>query len=124
MLVEKPVILFDGSCVLCSASMRFVMAKSPPQMWRFMPLQSHQGRELAAELALDPDDPASLALLNRTKVCFKSEAVLTIAAAMPAPWAWLTCLRIIPASILDKIYDVIARSRYRFAGRRVCVWHE
>jgi predicted DCC family thiol-disulfide oxidoreductase YuxK len=35
-----------------------------------------------------------------------------------APWPWLGIFWILPAWLLDPLYDLIARNRYRWFGRR------
>ncbi len=50
-------ILFDGVCVLCSRSCRFVSKRDRCSYFRFVPIQLAEGRPLAEPLAIDPDRP-------------------------------------------------------------------
>lgn len=118
----RRMILFDGLCVFCSGSMRFVMRHSPTNRWRYVALQSEQGRALAGDIGIDPDDPTSLAVIAGDTIQGQSDAVFTIAASLNRPWSWLRCFRVIPRPLRDLLYRWIARNRYRFAGRRQCIW--
>jgi hypothetical protein len=47
----------------------------------------------------------------------KSEAALRIARELPR-WRWLWLFHVIPRVIRDAFYDLVARNRYRWFGRR------
>ena len=51
------------------------------------------------------------------KAYVKSEAALRIARELPR-WQWTWVFHFIPRVIRDAIYDVVARNRYRWFGRR------
>ena len=55
---KKAIILFDGVCNLCNASVRFVISRDRGDRFRFAPLQSEMGRRLAENHAL-PENPTS-----------------------------------------------------------------
>jgi predicted DCC family thiol-disulfide oxidoreductase YuxK len=63
-----------------------------------------EGRPLAEQLGIDPDRPNSLALVR-------------IARELPR-WRWTWVFHFIPRVIRDAIYDLVARNRYRWFGRR------
>ncbi len=109
-------VLIDGKCVLCSASFRFVAARDPQVRFRFVPLQTPLGRQAAGLIALDPDDPASFAVILNGMALLKSEAALRILETLPG-WRWCKLLRLVPRPVRDWVYDRIARNRYRIFGR-------
>ena len=96
-------ILFDGVCVLCSRGCRFVSKRDRRGYFRFVPMQLAEGRPLAEQLGIDPDRPGSFAFLANGRAYVKSETVLRIAR---------------PRVIRGAIYDLVARNRYRWFGRR------
>jgi len=110
-------IIFDGVCVLCSRGCRFVSNRDPRGYFRFVPMQLAEGRSLAEQLGIDPDRPESFAFLAAGHGYVKSEAVLRIARALPG-WRWTWVFHLIPRAIRDAIYDLVARNRYRWFGRR------
>ena len=58
------VVLFDGECGLCAASVRFILRRDPAARFRFAPLQSATGRRMMAQHHLPPDDLGSLVLIE------------------------------------------------------------
>jgi predicted DCC family thiol-disulfide oxidoreductase YuxK len=110
-------ILFDGVCVLCSRGCRFVNKRDRRGYFRFVPIQLAEGRPLAEQLGIDPDRPDSFALVANGQAYVKSEAVLRIARELPH-WRWTWVFHFIPRVIRDAIYDLVARNRYRWFGRR------
>jgi predicted DCC family thiol-disulfide oxidoreductase YuxK len=110
-------ILFDGVCLLCSRGCRFVSKRDRRGYFRFVPIQLAEGRPLAEQLGIDPDRPGSFAFLANGHAYVKSEAVLRIARELPR-WQWTWIFQFIPRVIRDTIYDLVARNRYRWFGRR------
>ena len=74
-------------------------------------------RTLAEQLGIDPDHPDSFAFLANGQAYVKSEAALRIARELPR-WQWTWIFQFIPRVIRDAIYDLVARNRYRWFGRR------
>ena len=110
-------ILFDGVCVLCSRGCRFVSKRDRRGYFRYVPIQLAEGRPLAEQLGIDPDRPDSFAFVAAGQAYVKSEAALRIARELPY-WQWTWVFHFIPRPIRDAIYDLIARNRYRWFGRR------
>jgi predicted DCC family thiol-disulfide oxidoreductase YuxK len=113
---SRDIILFDGVCVLCSRWYRFVTARDRAQRFRFVAIQSSEGRPLAERFGIDPDNPETFALIAGGKAYFRSDAALRILRELPR-WRWIAALRAIPAPLRDALYGVIARNRYRWFGR-------
>jgi predicted DCC family thiol-disulfide oxidoreductase YuxK len=110
-------ILFDGVCVLCSRGCGFVSKRDRRGYFRFVPMQLTEGRPLADQLGINPDRPVSFAFVANGQAYVKSEAVLRIARELPR-WQWTWLFHFIPRVIRDAIYDLVARNRYRWFGRR------
>ncbi|MBY6187607.1 DUF393 domain-containing protein [Marinobacter hydrocarbonoclasticus] len=110
------IILFDGVCNLCNASVRFVAARDPSARYQFAPLQSRTARGLLADYPL-PERGDSVILIQDGKAYQKSEAALRIARHLSGLWPLLAVCLVIPRPIRDGVYDVIGRRRYRWFGR-------
>ncbi|MPZ56891.1 MAG: DUF393 domain-containing protein [Rhizobiales bacterium] len=110
-------ILFDGVCVLCSRGCRFVSKRDRRGYFRYVPIQLAEGRAIAEQLGIDPDRPDSFAFVAHGRASVKSEAALRIARELPR-WRGTWVFHLIPRVIRDAIYDLIARHRYRWFGRR------
>src|SRR5271169_5565485 len=114
-------ILFDGVCVLCSRGCGFVSKRDRRGYFRFVPMQLAEGLSLAEQLGINPDRPDSFAFVANGQASVKSEAVLRIARELPR-WRWTWLFHFIPRAIRDVIYELVARNRYRWFGRRdVCI---
>jgi predicted DCC family thiol-disulfide oxidoreductase YuxK len=51
----------------------------------------------------------------------RSEAALRILGQLPG-WRWTFLLRAVPNAVRDRLYDLVARNRYRWFGRLdVCI---
>lgn len=111
-------ILFDGTCNLCSNSVRFVRANDPHGHFAFEPLHSPEAAALLASFGRTPAAPASIVLAQDGHLFERSDAALRIAAELRFPWTLGRALLALPARYRDPVYDWIARNRYRLFGRR------
>ena len=115
----SPVILFDGVCNLCNGFVRFVIARDPPGRFRFAALQSDAARRLLGEPAAAAGTlPASFVLVEGDRVFRQSTAALRIARGLGFPWRLAYALIAVPRPLRDWAYDVVARHRYQWFGRR------
>ncbi|AWN53590.1 DCC1-like thiol-disulfide oxidoreductase family protein [Methylobacterium sp. 17Sr1-1] len=121
-----PIILFDAECVLCSAQARFVLERDRAATFRLAAMQGEVGRSLCRRHGMDPDDPASLLVveggLEGDRVRRDSDAVLHIYETLGFPWRLARVLRLVPARLRDPVYRLVARNRYRLFGKRDSCW--
>jgi predicted DCC family thiol-disulfide oxidoreductase YuxK len=115
---DRPVIIFDGECVLCSGSAQFVLRHDKRGVYRFLAAQMPLGRALYAHYGLDTRDYETMILLADGVATFKSEAVVRIAEGLGLPWSLAAILRVVPRPWRDRLYGVLARNRLRILGRR------
>lgn len=109
--------LYDGSCGLCHASVRWLLRHERDHAVAFAPLQ---GPTAAALRARHPEIPvalASLVLVVDGRVRLRSKALLHVARHLRAPWRWAYGLRWFPAFLGDLGYRLVAALRYRIWGR-------
>jgi len=116
---DKPIIIFDGECVLCSRWAQFVIRHDRIGRYRLLAAQSLLGRALYRHFGLDPKVFETHILLDRGRAWFKSEAGIRMSEGLGFPWAWIaTSLRLLPLRTRDRLYDFIASRRYDYFGRR------
>lgn len=113
---DRPVIVFDGHCVLCSGFARFVVRHDRRQVFRLLPAQSTLGQALYRHLHLDPVNFQTNLLLQEGRAWTKSAGTLRMFAGLGWPWALAGALRVVPAPLLDRVYDLVARNRLRWFG--------
>lgn len=116
---EHPVVLFDGVCNLCNASVDFVIERDPQARFRFASLQSEAARRLLGPLGYDlgTGDPDSIVLVEDGRVYDRSSAALRIARRLGGFWRLLYVFMAVPRPLRDLVYRWIARNRYRWFGR-------
>jgi predicted DCC family thiol-disulfide oxidoreductase YuxK len=116
--MSEAVILFDGVCNLCNASVMFVIKHDPGARFSFAALQGEAGGRLAREWGVNPDDVSTLVLVADGRCFTRSTAALHIAHDLGFPWFLLWVLALAPAALRDRVYDFVANRRYRWFGRR------
>ncbi len=110
-------LLFDGVCHLCDASVRFVVRHDPAGRIRFAPIQSPLGSQLYARHGLDPAAPHTLLLLTPHGAFQASDAALRIARELGGAWKLARIFEPLPRTLRDAAYHFIARNRYRWFGK-------
>ena len=120
---QQRVILFDGICNLCNASVIFVLQHEREPVFKFASLQSDTGQKLLNWCALPADYVQAVILINNGKINFGSTAALKIGQTLKFPWSVLSDLGfLVPKFIRDWVYHQIASHRYQWFGKRdVCM---
>jgi predicted DCC family thiol-disulfide oxidoreductase YuxK len=117
-IVEKDILLFDGVCNLCNSSVNFIIDHDPKGHFKFAALQSEFGQKKLEELGFDQEEFDSLVLLSGDKVYKKSSAALRIAKKLSGLYPLLYVFIIIPPFIRHGVYNIIAKNRYKWWGKR------
>jgi predicted DCC family thiol-disulfide oxidoreductase YuxK len=112
------IILFDGVCNFCDASINFIIDRDAKNTFKFAALQSDTGKQLLLQHGV-PDTKAldSVVLIKENKIYKKSAAALEIVRYLNGLWPALYVFKLLPSFLLDFLYDVIAKNRYRLFGR-------
>ncbi|MCA9731268.1 MAG: DUF393 domain-containing protein [Deferribacteres bacterium] len=121
---QKPVILFDGVCNLCSGTVSLIQKLDRNKVFEFLPLQYISGKEKQryglVDFVIDFD---TVVLVKDEQAFIKSEAILEIASELGGMWKLFIVLRLLPKSFRDSVYDVVAKYRYRVFGKKAsCEW--
>jgi predicted DCC family thiol-disulfide oxidoreductase YuxK len=115
--MHEPIVLFDGVCNFCNASVNFILDRDTQRRFRFAALQSEAGQALLKRFGLRTDDFDTAVVVEHGRAYRKSSAALRIARNLGGWWALLAVLFAIPPFLRDGAYDVLARNRYRWFGR-------
>ncbi|MEA5256299.1 DCC1-like thiol-disulfide oxidoreductase family protein [Arcicella aquatica] len=113
----QQVILFDGVCNFCNASINFVIDHDPNKHFKFASLQSEFGDAVLKKYQRNTTDFDSVILLKNNRIFTKSKAALEIAKDLCGCWKYLSLFSVLPSSILDFFYDLIAKNRYKIFGK-------
>jgi predicted DCC family thiol-disulfide oxidoreductase YuxK len=117
---DKPLIVFDGLCVLCSANARFVLRHDRRRHFRLTTAQGSLGAALYVNLGLDPD--ATMLVIEDGRALTESDSFIAIARGLGWPWRAAAAAKILPKGVRDRFYRLIARNRFRLFGRRETCW--
>lgn len=116
-----PVVLFDGVCNLCNASVQWLLERDRAGRLRYASLQSAVAREILSEhLGQDEIEalPDAIVLVDEAGVHTSSTAALRIAGTLGLPWKALVVFLAVPRVVRDALYRWVARNRYRWFGHR------
>lgn len=116
--VNGPIVLFDGVCNFCNASVNFIIERDRKGILKFAPLQSEAGQKFLTEFNLDSPDVDSVILIEDGKAFTFSTAALRIAKRLGGIWSLGYAGIIVPAPIRDFFYKWFARNRYRLFGKK------
>jgi predicted DCC family thiol-disulfide oxidoreductase YuxK len=117
-VTDRPIVLFDGVCNVCDRLARFVIAHDPHARLRLAALQSDAGRRLLRAHGLREDDLDTFVLIENGRALVRSTAALRLMTLLGPPWSLLAAFRIVPRPLRDRVYDRVARNRYRWWGKR------
>ena len=114
--MSDPIVLFDGVCRFCDASVNWIIDRDPAGRIRFAALQSASGQELLARFGLPLGTLDTLVLVEGQRCSTRSTAALRIAGHLGWPWRIGAGFLLMPAMLRDPLYDLLARNRYRWFG--------
>ncbi|MBS1619149.1 MAG: thiol-disulfide oxidoreductase DCC family protein [Bacteroidetes bacterium] len=118
-LLPERLVLFDGVCNLCNASVQFVIRHDPEGRFRFAALQSEVGQEVLRAHGLAADQLFdSFVYLREGQLYQRSAAALYLLRDLGGIWRLLYAFVIIPRPVRDAVYDVVAKYRYKWFGKR------
>jgi len=119
---DAPIVLFDGVCNFCNGSVNLILKSDRKRVFRFAAMQSRAGQEILSKYGLPLADFDSMVLVENGKAYTKSSAVLRIVRRMGGLWPVLYPAIFLPRALRDAGYNLIARNRYRWFGKRdVCM---
>ncbi len=116
----KPVILYDGVCNLCGELVRFLLKIDKSNKFKFLPLQELSEKE-KIKLKIYEENYTTLFLVSKGKIFTKCSALISIFEELEPPWKWLKFIKIFPLALCNKVYDAIAKVRYKVFGKKSCV---
>jgi predicted DCC family thiol-disulfide oxidoreductase YuxK len=115
----RPVVVYDGVCLLCSRWIRFLLEHDHEGRYLFAAMQSNNGRSLLQSHGLDPDSPLSMLLVDSGNGYTDTTAIARVLRGLPERrWHWLSAAMLaVPKPLRDWAYRLVARHRYRLFGR-------
>jgi predicted DCC family thiol-disulfide oxidoreductase YuxK len=117
-LKNKSIVLFDGVCNLCNSSVNFIIKHDSNEHYLFASLQSDVAKDILLQFDLKKYNLNTILLFENGFIYDRSTAVLKIMKRLDKGYPILYFFIIIPKKIRDWVYDVIAKNRYKWFGRK------
>lgn len=114
------VLLYDGVCGLCNHLVHFVLKHDRRAQFRFASLQSAYAIRILQPQDFDPHDLDTVYVVQVSglRISARSDAVIFVLRELGGLWAAVgVVLGILPKSLRDWGYGVVARRRYRVFGK-------
>lgn len=118
MINEKhKIVLFDGVCNFCNASVNFIIDHDKKDLYKFASLQSSIGQKYLKNFDFTLDDFDTLILIDGDKFYTSSTAALMVAKDLGGVIGYLYYFIFIPPLFRDIVYKIISKNRYRIFGK-------
>ena len=111
------ILLFDGHCNLCNSWVQFVVKKDPSKKIQFASLQSIAGKQILEKYQIDENYIESIVLVEDGEYFFNSTAAIKTLSLLDGWERHLKFLIVIPPTIRDIFYRLVAKYRYKWFGR-------
>lgn len=115
-LPAAPLVLYDGTCGLCTKAVQWILRHERDHDILFAPLQGPTAALARQRFPNIPVTLESVVYISDGRAHLRSKALLHATRHLSSPWRWAYPLRILPAFLLDLGYRVIAAIRYRLWG--------
>ena len=112
------ILLFDGVCNLCNATVQYVIRYDKKRTLKFASLQSPFGRKILSEKYRDTSALKTVMYIRNEEVLTKSSAFLTLMKDLGGIHQSVIVFWIIPRIVRDSLYDFIAANRYAVFGKK------
>lgn len=112
----KGILIFDDKCVLCNASVSFLLKRDKEKKLFYTTFNSDFLRQAGFEFAAR-EEPQSLIFADQDGIYTESAAVIKIAGAIGSSALLRNIAKLIPVAFRNQIYRFIAQHRYRWFGK-------
>jgi predicted DCC family thiol-disulfide oxidoreductase YuxK len=126
LVAGRPLMLFDGQCGFCHSAVRWVIRRDHQDRFRFAPQESPLAAALLDRHGIDRDamlksNSVYMVLDSGTvqeRLLTQSDVTVNILMSLGGRWRLLGhILRAVPRFLRNAAYRMLARNRYRLAGR-------
>ncbi len=114
---NQSIILFDGVCGLCHWAVRFIIKHDPKNRFVFASLQSDEAKAILLKKQVK-NNLNTIIFIEKGTIYTKSTAVLKIAKHLNNGLSLPYFFIIIPRFIRDFFYEMVAKNRYLWFGKK------
>ena len=121
----KNTILFDSKCNLCSKTVKRVMKLDKNKLFTFISNKSEYGKNIISKNNLNSITTETIVLFTtENKFLIKSDAAISIAVKLNPLFLIFNTLFIVPKKIRDRVYDYVAKNRYKWFGENESCYNQ
>ncbi len=114
------IVLFDPACNLCLGTVSFLRNKDKYDKFRFIALQSSNGKFLLQKYGIEQGYLKSVLYIRKSVLFKESTAVIYMIKEIGGFWKIALVFMIVPNFIRNLIYRIIAKMRYKIWGKSDC----
>lgn len=115
---NKQLILFDGVCNFCDETIQKVIKADKNNVFVFASLQSELGQEILKYIGVDSSTDSIILYQPNVAYYTESDAVIEIAKHLSGIYPLLQTGKILPKALRNKMYQYVARNRYKWYGKK------
>ena len=115
---NKKIIFYDGVCNMCNSFVNTIISLDKKNQLFFSPLNGKIAKKLLKKHSEKIKNIDSVIFYTHSKISVKSKAVIDIINSLGSLYKIISILNIIPALLLDYIYDLVAKNRYSWFGKK------
>jgi len=123
-------VLYDGVCGLCNGLNQFLLKRDPNDRFRFASLQSEFAASLLKRYDINAVDLDTIYVVAdygqpSQRLLARSDAILHVLGRIGGVWNFFRVGGVLPKRLRDRLYNLVARNRYRVFGKyEVCMMPE
>jgi predicted DCC family thiol-disulfide oxidoreductase YuxK len=110
------IVLFDGTCLFCEGTVKFIAAHDPAGYFKFGASQTPAAQAIMHEHGVDRVAARSIILIEDGQTYLRSTASLRIARRLTFPWNMAAAFLMVPRPIRDGVYNIVSAVRQKIAG--------
>ena len=120
--MSNPIILYDGVCGLCNRLVQFFIKRDRHDRLRFASLQSDFAAVILKRHGADPKDLDTVYVVKdydqpNEELLARSNAILFVLPELGGIWRLSPVGKVLPRWLRDRLYDLVAKNRYRMFGK-------
>ncbi|WP_108959607.1 thiol-disulfide oxidoreductase DCC family protein [Leptospira ellinghausenii] len=113
---KRKIVFFDGVCHLCMGSVQFLLKHNKTESLSFSAIGSKTFLELIPEPVRN-SLPDSILYWKEGTLYQESDAILGITKELTLPWRLGVFFWMVPRSLRNLLYRLIAKHRYQWFGK-------
>ena len=116
--IRENIVFIDGYCIVCNRFADFVLKADRKFRFHLATIQGATFESVRARYPELNEPPDSIIIKIGDRIFSKSTGVLKLMGMLPFPYNILKAFLLVPRVVRDPVYDLVARKRYRWFGKR------